>query len=124
MLVRAVTDYAIYMLDLDGTVLSWNAGAERLKGYAESEILGQLIKAIARGRAWFEELATGHARSLQELAKRDDISRRHIEIEISAQIARARRLRIYGVGISNYGRTYEEGKKINWLDGLKRHLST
>jgi DNA invertase Pin-like site-specific DNA recombinase len=37
-----------------------------------------LIKAIARGRAWFEELATGHARSLQELAKRDRISRRYI----------------------------------------------
>jgi hypothetical protein len=37
-----------------------------------------LIKAIARGRAWFEELATGHARSLQELAKRDSISRRYI----------------------------------------------
>jgi MFS family permease len=41
------------------------------------------------------------------------------EIEISAQIARARRWRIYEVGISYYGRTYEEGKKINWLDGLK-----
>ena len=41
MLVGAVTDYAIYMLDLDGTVLSWNAGAERLKGYAETEIVGQ-----------------------------------------------------------------------------------
>ncbi|MBV9373939.1 MAG: PAS domain S-box protein [Alphaproteobacteria bacterium] len=41
MLVRAVTDYAIYMLDLDGHVLSWNAGAERLKGYAENEIVGQ-----------------------------------------------------------------------------------
>jgi ParB-like chromosome segregation protein Spo0J len=37
-----------------------------------------LIKAIARGRAWFEELAIGHARSLQELAKRDGISRRYI----------------------------------------------
>jgi DNA invertase Pin-like site-specific DNA recombinase len=37
-----------------------------------------LIKAIARGRAWFEELATGHARSLQELAKRDGIARRYI----------------------------------------------
>jgi site-specific DNA recombinase len=37
-----------------------------------------LIKAIARGRAWFEELATGHARSLQQLAKRDSISRRYI----------------------------------------------
>ena len=36
------------------------------------------IKAIARGRAWFEELATGRARSLQELAKRDGISRRYI----------------------------------------------
>src|SRR5204862_3436355 len=41
MLVRAVTDYAIYMLDPDGNVVSWNVGAERMKGYAESEILGQ-----------------------------------------------------------------------------------
>ena len=37
-----------------------------------------LVKAIARGRAWFEELVTGRARSLQELAKRDGISRRYI----------------------------------------------
>ena len=42
-----------------------------------------------------------------------------IEIEISAQIARAKRWRIYEIGISYYGRTYDEGKKINWLDGLK-----
>lgn len=41
------------------------------------------------------------------------------EIEISAQIALARRWRIYEVGISYFGRTYDEGKKINWLDGLK-----
>jgi len=37
-----------------------------------------LIKAIARGRAWFAELAIGRARSLQDLAKRDGISRRYI----------------------------------------------
>jgi hypothetical protein len=37
-----------------------------------------LIKAIARGHAWFEELATGRARSLQDLAKRDGITRRYI----------------------------------------------
>jgi site-specific DNA recombinase len=37
-----------------------------------------LIKAIARGRAWFGELASGRARSLQELAGRDGISRRYI----------------------------------------------
>ena len=37
-----------------------------------------LIKALARGRAWFAELATGRVRSLEELAKRDGISRRYI----------------------------------------------
>src|SRR5207248_10153309 len=37
-----------------------------------------LIKALVRGRAWFEELAAGRAPSLQELAKRDGISRRYI----------------------------------------------
>ncbi|MBV8507610.1 MAG: glycosyltransferase family 2 protein [Alphaproteobacteria bacterium] len=42
-----------------------------------------------------------------------------VEIEISAQIARARRWRIYEVGISYYGRTYDEGKKVNWTDGAK-----
>jgi len=41
------------------------------------------------------------------------------EIEISAQIARNKRWRIYEVGISYYGRTYDEGKKINWRDGVK-----
>jgi hypothetical protein len=41
-----------------------------------------------------------------------------IEIEITA-IVRARRWRIYEVGISYYGRTYDEGKKISWMDGLK-----
>jgi len=37
-----------------------------------------LIKAIARGRAWYDELVTCRARSLHELAKRDGISRRYI----------------------------------------------
>jgi len=42
-----------------------------------------------------------------------------IEIELSGQIALNRKLRIYEVGISYYGRTYQEGKKINWKDGVK-----
>jgi hypothetical protein len=42
-----------------------------------------------------------------------------IEIEISAQIARACKWRIYEQGICYYGRTYSEGKKIRWSDGLK-----
>ena len=40
-LVEAVTDYAIFMLDTEGVVSSWNSGARRLKGYTESEILGE-----------------------------------------------------------------------------------
>jgi PAS domain S-box-containing protein len=40
-LVQGVIDYAIYMLDLQGHVHSWNTGAERIKGYREQEIIGQ-----------------------------------------------------------------------------------
>ena len=41
LLVEAVTDYAIYMLDASGVVTSWNPGAQRFKGYTENEIIGQ-----------------------------------------------------------------------------------
>ncbi len=41
MLIDAITDYAIYMIDPDGTVTSWNPGARRFKGYEESEIIGE-----------------------------------------------------------------------------------
>ena len=41
------------------------------------------------------------------------------EVQISAQIALARKWRVYEMGISYYGRTYLEGKKINWRDGVK-----
>lgn len=41
------------------------------------------------------------------------------EPEVTAKVARVPGVRIYEVGISYYGRTYEEGKKINWQDGLR-----
>ena len=40
-LIASIRDYAIYMLDPNGQVVSWNAGAERFKGYTEAEILGR-----------------------------------------------------------------------------------
>jgi PAS domain S-box-containing protein len=40
-LVESVQDYAIFMLDTDGRVSSWNIGAERMKGYKSSEIIGK-----------------------------------------------------------------------------------
>ena len=41
LLVEAVTDYAIYMLDPEGRVTSWNPGAQRFKGYTHDEIIGR-----------------------------------------------------------------------------------
>jgi len=41
------------------------------------------------------------------------------EPEVTAKIAKIHSIRIYEVGVSYYGRTYDEGKKINWRDGLR-----
>ncbi|HZS68178.1 MAG TPA: MASE1 domain-containing protein [Burkholderiales bacterium] len=43
LLIESVVDYAIYMLDRAGRVASWNAGAERIKGYKAEEIIGQHV---------------------------------------------------------------------------------
>ncbi|HEX8268686.1 MAG TPA: PAS domain S-box protein [Flavobacterium sp.] len=40
-MIAEIQDYAIILLDLDGTILSWNAGVEKIKGYTEKEIVGQ-----------------------------------------------------------------------------------
>jgi glycosyltransferase involved in cell wall biosynthesis len=55
-----------------------------------------------------------------EILKSINIKERRFgfEPEITAKVAR-KRLRIYEVGISYYGRTYEEGKKIGWRDGVR-----
>jgi hypothetical protein len=42
-----------------------------------------------------------------------------IEPEITAKLAKVPRIKIYEVGISYYGRTYEDGKKIGWKDGFR-----
>ncbi len=41
LMVEAVVDYAIYMLDPEGRIATWNPGAQRLKGYTESEVIGR-----------------------------------------------------------------------------------
>jgi PAS domain S-box-containing protein len=67
LLVEGVVDYAIYMLDPSGTVISWNAGAERLKGYPAREIIGQNF-----GRFYTEEdRAAGLPERVLEAAARD-----------------------------------------------------
>ena len=41
LLLHALIDYALYLLNPDGYIVSWNPGARRLKGYEDSEIIGQ-----------------------------------------------------------------------------------
>nr|WP_314577093.1 PAS domain S-box protein [uncultured Pseudomonas sp.] len=41
LLVQGVTDYALYMLDAKGVITTWNAGAQRIKGYEPSEVIGR-----------------------------------------------------------------------------------
>ena len=41
LLVQSVTDYAIFKLDPEGNVATWNAGAQRIKGYTAEEIIGK-----------------------------------------------------------------------------------
>jgi glycosyltransferase involved in cell wall biosynthesis len=56
-----------------------------------------------------------------EIIKSIDLKEKRFgfEPEVTAKIARIPKIRIYEVGISYYGRTYEEGKKINWKDGVR-----
>jgi PAS domain S-box-containing protein len=58
LLVEGVQDYAIYMLDTEGTVSSWNTGARRIKGYTREEIVGKhfsnfyVPEDVAAGKPW------------------------------------------------------------------------
>jgi PAS domain S-box-containing protein len=40
-MIEEIQDYAIILMDIDGTILSWNKGAEQIKGYKPEEIIGQ-----------------------------------------------------------------------------------
>ena len=73
LLVEAVQDYAIFMLDVDGHVVSWNPGAERINGYGASEVIGRQLGLFypeeARRRGWPEQqlaAAREHGRSEDE----------------------------------------------------------
>src|ERR1043165_1794544 len=80
LLIEGVGDYAIYMLDPEGGITSWNSGAERIKGYLREEIIGKHVSRfyvpedIKAGKPW-EEIATarrtGHAEAEGWRVKKD-----------------------------------------------------
>jgi PAS domain S-box-containing protein len=67
LMVESVKDYAIFMLDVEGRVETWNAGAEAIKGYRAGEIIGQHLSRFYTP----EDMAAGLPQRLLEAAARD-----------------------------------------------------
>jgi len=70
-MIREVQDYAIILLDIDGTILTWNKGAQSIKGYKEEEILGQNFRIFYMPRDRDE----GLPEKLIDLAKKEGRAR-------------------------------------------------
>lgn len=79
-MITEIQDYAIILLDIDGTILTWNKGAQSIKGYKEHEILGQNFRIFYLPRDREEklpekliELATkeGRARHIGRRVRKD-----------------------------------------------------
>ena len=70
-MIREIQDYAIILLDIDGTILTWNKGAQSIKGYKEEEILGQNFRIFYLPR----DREEGLPEKLIELAMREGRAR-------------------------------------------------
>jgi PAS domain S-box-containing protein len=55
-MLKNIQDYAIVLLDLDGTILTWNRGAEEIKGYKPEEIIGKNFRIFYTARDREEQL--------------------------------------------------------------------
>jgi PAS domain S-box-containing protein len=67
LIVESVRDYAIFMLDTEGRIVTWNIGAERIKGYPANEIIGRHFSEFYTA----EDVAAGKPQRELELAKQD-----------------------------------------------------
>lgn len=70
-MVEEVQDYAIILLDIDGTIMTWNPGAEQIKGYRAKEIIGQNFRIFYLPRDRQDHLPE----KLLELAKKEGRAR-------------------------------------------------
>jgi PAS domain S-box-containing protein len=127
LLVESVVDYAIFILDPDGRVASWNAGAERIKGYTAEEILGRHFsifyppEVVARG--WPErELEGARAEGRFEdegWRVRKDGSRFWANVVITALYDRQGDLR----GFAKVTRDLSARKRIESLESAERRMT-
>ncbi len=124
LLVESVRDYAIFMLTPEGNVASWNAGAERMKGYKSSEIVGRHFSVFyppdvaARGRpAWGLRAALEHGRVEDEGWRlRKDGTRFWANVVIAALRGTGGEL----VGFAKVTRDMTERRKIEALEEASR----
>jgi PAS domain S-box-containing protein len=72
LLVESVRDYAIFMLNPDGVVLTWNAGAERFKGYRADEIIGQHFSRFYTPEALAQKLPEQELKTAREVGVFED----------------------------------------------------
>ena len=70
-MIREIQDYAIILMDIDGTILTWNKGAQTIKGYKEEEIVGQNFRIFYLPR----DREEGLPEKLIELAMREGRAR-------------------------------------------------
>lgn len=70
-MIEEIQDYAIILMDIDGTILSWNIGAKKIKGYEEHEILGQNFRIFYMP----QDRQSGLPEQLIELAKKEGRAR-------------------------------------------------
>ncbi|MBI1860617.1 MAG: PAS domain S-box protein [Deltaproteobacteria bacterium] len=124
LLVESVKDYAIFILDTKGTVLSWNAGGERIKGYPADEIIGQHFS------KFYTEEDVNHGKPQHELdvaarvgrfedegwRVRKDGSRFSANIIISAIRDNTGNL----IGFSKITRDLTESKQVQSLEDMQR----
>ena len=124
LLVEAVKDYAIFMLDPDGRVASWNAGAERIKGYAAHEIIGKHFSVFypeeARRKKWPEQelsLAREHGRFEDEGPRlRKDGTTFWANVVIAAVFGRDGTLR----GFAKVTRDLTDQRRVEALEDASR----
>ena len=127
LLVDSIQDYAIFMLDRDGNVASWNRGAQKIKGYRADEIIGKSVSTFypkeAIDRQWpQQELALARAQGRFEdegWRLRKDGTRFWANVIITALYDASGRFQ----GFGKVTRDMTERKRIEALEGSERRVN-
>ncbi len=125
LLVEGVADYAIFMLDANGRVATWNVGAERIKGYAAHEIIGQHFSIFypedVRGSGWPEhelQMATEEGRFVDTGWRlRKDGTKLWANVTITALRDDSGRL----VGFAKLTRDLTESRRVEAAELVSQH---